>query len=154
MALALLLVPVVVSVRTHPLVFMDTHAHCIKAAGLALAQYASVHQGRFPFHHKGYGNALLLLDEGYFQTLTGPGYDAAPFREAKRTGKELLETECGRIYIQGLTEESNREIALLFDKLSTPGGDHCHLPFRLWAALGRNELTRSPCDAPTSLHRC
>ena len=137
LALVLLVVLVFVYVRTHPLEFMDTHAHCIVAAGLGLEQYASDHQGRFPFHPKGYGNALLLLNEDYLETLTGPGYDTTPLREAKRTGNELPEEECGRVYVQGLTKKSNPQVALLFDKLPTPGGDHCHLPVRLWAPLGR-----------------
>ncbi len=137
LVLVLLIVLVVVYVRTHPLVFMDTHAHCIKFAGLNLEKYASEHDGQFPSHPKGYGNALLLLDELYFHALTGPGYNASPLREAKRTGNELPESECGRVYIQGLTRRSNPEIALLFDKLPTPGGDHCPLPVRLWASLGR-----------------
>jgi hypothetical protein len=137
--LALTLLPglVWVYVRTHPLVFMDVHAHCIKYAGIQLEGYAADHDGRFPSHPKGYGNALLLMNEDCFQSLTGPGYDAAPFVEAKRTGSDLPEEECGRVYIQGLTKKSNSQIALLFDKLPTPGGDHCHLPFRLWAPLGR-----------------
>lgn len=136
-AFALLGVLVWVYIRTHPLVFMDTHAHCIKVAGLELEQYASQHGGRFPSHPKGYPNALLLMDEDCFYTLTGPGYDATPLLEAKQMGKELAEKDCGRVYIQGLTENCNPEIALLFDKVPTPGGDHCHLPVRLWAPLGR-----------------
>jgi hypothetical protein len=124
-------------VRTHPLVFMDVHRHCIKGAGLELERYANEHGRRFPSHPQGYGNALLLLDEDYFDCLTGPGYDAAPLREAKEARTDLAEEACGRVYIQGLTKKSNREIALLFDKLPTPGGDHCYLPIRLWAPLGR-----------------
>src|SRR5262245_30291807 len=116
---------------------MEVHAHCIKFAGLQLEQYASEHDGRFPSHPKGYPNALLLMDEECFHSLTGPGYDATPLREAKRMAKELAEEDCGRVYIQDLTKKSNPEIALLFDKLPTPGGDHCHLPRRLWAPLGR-----------------
>jgi hypothetical protein len=116
---------------------MEAHTHCIKFAGLQLEQYASEHEGRFPSHPKGYPNALLLMDEECFHSLTGPGYDAVPLREAKRLGKELAEEDCGRVYVQGLTKKSNPEIALLFDKLPTPGGDHCHLPVRLWAPLGR-----------------
>jgi hypothetical protein len=124
-------------VRTHPLVFLQAHAHCIKWAGLSLHQYADQHEGRFPAHPKGYGNALLLMDEDCFQALTGPGYDAAVLRDAKRAGADLPEEACGRVYIQGLRTKSNSEIAILFDKLPTPGGDHCHLPNRLWAPLGR-----------------
>jgi hypothetical protein len=133
----LLFVLALIYIHTHPLVFMDTHRHCIKAAGMELEQYASEHEGRFPYHPKGYGNALLLMHEDCFHTLTGPGYDAAPLREAKRTGNEFPEEACGRVYIQGLTKKSNPEIALLFDKLPTPGGDHCPLPFRVLASLGR-----------------
>lgn len=137
--LGLLLLAVLgwVYVRTHPLVFMNTHVHCIKVAGLEMARYAGEHGGRYPAHPNGYPAALLLLDEGYFETLTGPGYDPAALHEAKRLGKELAEEDCGRVYIQGLTDKSNPRIALLYDKLPTPGGDHCHLPFRLWAPLSR-----------------
>lgn len=124
-------------VHTHPLVFIETHAHCITCAGLELNGYAGEHNGQFPFDPKGYGNALLLLHEDYFNCLTGPGYDAAAFHDAKRTGRDLPDEECGRVYIQGLSKKNNPEIALLFDKLPTPGGDHCFLPARLWAPLGR-----------------
>jgi len=126
-----------VYVRTHPLVFMETHAHCIVCAGMALDRYASEHGGRFPSHPRGYGNALLLLNEEFDSTLTGPGYDAAPFREARRTGADLSEEDCGRVYVQGLSQKSPREVALLFDKLPTPGGDHCPFPYRMLRPLGR-----------------
>ena len=127
-------------VETHPLVFNESlwsHAHCINVAGLTLQAYADAHEGKFPYHPSGYGNALLLLDEECYHTLTGPGYDAAPFQQAKRTGGVLREEDCGRVYIQGLTTKSSPQIALLFDKLPTPGGDHCHFPVRLWAPLRR-----------------
>jgi hypothetical protein len=135
--LAIVAILLIVYVVTHPLVFLEAHRHCIKFAGLELARYADLHQGRFPFHPGGYGNALLLLDEECFHALTGPGYDAAPLVEAKKANGALSEVECGRVYVQGLTRKSNSEIAQLFDKLPTPGGDHCHLPMRLWAPLGR-----------------
>ena len=142
LTLALLGVLGWVYVATHSLEFMDAHCHCIKAAGLALGRYADEHQGQFPFHPKGYGNALLLIHEDYFYSLTGPGYDTSTLHEAKKAGKDLPEEECGRVYIQGLTEKCDPNIALLFDKLPTPGGDHCHLPIRLWASLGREVLLR------------
>jgi hypothetical protein len=133
-----------VYVRTHPLVFNESwleHAHCIVIAGYGLSQYAEQHEGRFPYHAKGYGNALLQVDDDFFHTLTGPGYSDAAFREAKRKGTDLPEEACGRVYIQGLTKKSDANIVLLFDKLPTPGGDHCHLPARLWAPFGREYLT-------------
>jgi hypothetical protein len=140
LTLALLVVLGCIYVRTHPLVFMDTHRHCIKAALLELERYADEHEGRYPFHPSGYGNAVLLTSDDSLHAFTGPGYDPAPLREAKRLGKDLREEECGRVYVQGLTRKSNPELALLFDKLPTPGGDHCHLPVRLWAPLGREVL--------------
>src|SRR5262245_50666823 len=116
-----LLALLAVYVPTHPLVIIEPHAHCIMFSGRGLDRYASVHQGRYRFHPQRYGNALLLLDDEYYHALTGPGYDPAPLREAKRLGRDLPEVECGRVYVQGLTKQSNQEIALLFDKLPTPG---------------------------------
>jgi hypothetical protein len=52
-------------VSTHPLVFMDTHRHCIKAALLEMERYAAEHEGRYPFHPRGYGNAALLTSHRF-----------------------------------------------------------------------------------------
>lgn len=130
--------------RTHPMVFNESmwqHAHCMPQATLALQAYADRHGGRYPVHPRGYGNALLLLapyTEGSFYMLTGPGYDEAPFHEAMRNGSDLAEEDCGRVYVQGLGVKSNPEIAVLFDKIPTPGGDHCPFPIRVWASLCRD----------------
>jgi len=137
LCMLLLVVLTSVYVSRRPLLFIPTHAHCIKFAGLRLEEFADEHDGKFPYSPKGYSNALLLLEEDYYHALTGPGYDAAPFRQAKRDGTDLPEDACGRVYVQGLTRKSNPEIALLFDKLPSPGGDHCHMPFRLFARAGR-----------------
>ena len=137
---AVLATLVAIFVRRNPLIFNESlwgHAHCIKIAGLQLGGFAQEHGGKFPYDPKGYGNALVLLDPDIYFSLTGPGYDATPFHAAKRNGTELSDEDCGRVYVQGLTVKSNAEIALLFDKIPTPGGDHCHFPHRLWAPLGR-----------------
>jgi hypothetical protein len=128
----------ILSFRPH--VYLPAHRHCIKFAGLELHTYADAHGGRFPTHPAGYGNALLLLNEEAFHALTGPGYDPAALRGAKAAGWGLPEDLCGRVYVQGLTTRTEGQVAILFDKLSTPGGDHCHLPARLWAARGREVL--------------
>jgi hypothetical protein len=114
------------------------HAHCILQAGLALHTYADKNGGKFPTHKGGYGDALLLLLNGDTpaSVLTGPGYGTEPYEEAKRTGSHLPEASCGRIYVQGLTTKSNGNIAILFDRVATPG-DHCPLPMRLWRPFGR-----------------
>jgi hypothetical protein len=131
-------------VRTHPLVFNESmwgHAHCMPQATLPLLAYSSDHGGKFPMHPKGYGNALLLLTpytQGNVYMLNGPGYDERPFHEAQRNGTVLSEEDCGRVYVQGLTMRSNPQIALLFDKIPSPGGDHCSFPMRIWAPLCRD----------------
>jgi hypothetical protein len=73
--------------------------------------------------------------------LTGPGYNARVFERVRRTGENAPESEFGRVYVQGLSETNDPEIALLFDKLPTPGGDHCHLLRRLSAPLAREVWT-------------
>jgi hypothetical protein len=50
------------------------------------------------------------------------------------------ESECGRVYVQGLTTNADPDIAILFDKLPTPGGDHCHSLSRITASLCRDVL--------------
>lgn len=134
-------------VRTHPLVFNESflnHAHCIKGTGLSLLAYAEDHGGRFPSHTNGYGDALLLMTNEmaeFWGGFTGPGYDGRVFAEAARTGHHIPEEACGRVYVQGLSKTDNPQIALLFDKLPTPGGDHCHLLARLRAPLVREVWT-------------
>jgi len=127
-------------VESNPLLFNEsfwTHAHCIKIASVELRNYADKHNGEFPFHPDGYGDALLLLDQEFFFALTGPGFDPAFYDEVKRKGQHLAENKCGRVYVQGLNTHSLPNTVILFDRLPTPGGDHCHFPFRLWAPLGR-----------------
>jgi hypothetical protein len=134
-------------VCTHPLVFNESfcgHAHCIKGGGLSLIAYASDHQGKFPYHTNGYGDALLLMTNevcGWWASVTGPGYDEKPFLKALAQGSHLPEQACGRVYVQGLSENDNPEIVLLFDKLPTPGGDHCHFLRRMCAPLAREVWT-------------
>ncbi len=132
-----------VFIHAHPLVFNESfwqHAHCMPAGTMGLLNYADKHGGKFPVHPGGYGDALLLVDEIWFYSLTGPGYDEAPLVRAKQEGKHLSEDECGRVYIQGLTTSmpsGTSKTVILFDKLPTPGGDHCHFLARLLAPLGR-----------------
>ncbi len=131
-------------VKTHPLVFNESlwgHAHCIKGGGLSLLTYAHDHGGRFPAHTNGYGDALVLVNAGWDAALTGPGYGTEVFERVRRTGEDAPESEFGRVYVQGLSATNAREIAILFDKLPTPGGDHCHFPWRLSAPLGREVWT-------------
>jgi hypothetical protein len=117
------------------------HAHCIAQADMPLRAYAEAHGGRFPYDARGYGQALLLLPaDSPWYALTGPGYDGQVLERAKHTGRAISEEDCGRVYVQGLGLNSNRDLALLFDKVPTPGGDHCHLLWRLWAPYGREVL--------------
>ena len=128
-------------VRSHPLVFNESfleHAHCIAIAGSSLRQYAHDHGGRFPSHTNGYGDALLLMTEYNVDfALTGPGYDTVALARHRLTGGDAPEAEFGRVYVQGLTETNDPDLVLLFDKLPTPGGDHCHGFARLRKPLAR-----------------
>jgi hypothetical protein len=118
----------IIYVRAHPLVFNESffgHAHCMKSAGLGLESYAADHGGRFPFHTNGSAAALALpIPGGYCSDseLSGPGYIT-------------------RVYVQGMSRADDGKIAILFDKVPTPGGDHCHLFQRMRAPLGREVYT-------------
>ncbi len=145
LALVLLIGGCVWYVRANPRVFNESfwsHAYCIAQAGSPFSFYANDHGGAFPVHTNGYGDALLLLaddDTFYFYCLTGPGFSSDALKKAKTSGANLDEAECGRIYVQGLREDSNPETAILFDKLPTPG-DHCHGFARLTQPFGREVL--------------
>jgi hypothetical protein len=126
-------------VRTHPLVFNESffeHAHCWRMAEGYLAMYAHDHGGRFPFHTNGYGDAVLLIPDVWLACFSGPGYDTKAWEEARRTGGDVPEAQCGRVYVQGLCVTNDPEIVLLFDKIPT-AGDHTHLFIRIGAPLVR-----------------
>jgi hypothetical protein len=142
LSLLLIAVGAVLYVRTHPLVFNESfweHSHCIAQVGMALRLWANDHGGKYPTHTNGYCDALLLTwDEMNSPNLmTGPGYSGEPFRKAHETKTHLPDSEGGRVYVQGLSEDMHSGIALVFDKLPTPGGDHTHLFARCFAPLGR-----------------
>jgi hypothetical protein len=134
-------------VKAHPLIFNESffeHAHCILIADGILHDYAQAHGGKFPYHTNGYGDALLLVaatDPGAARFLTGPCFDEKPFLQALKNGRHLSESQCGRVYVQGLTFSNNPAIVILFDKIPTPGGDHCHMFQRFKAPLAREVIT-------------
>jgi hypothetical protein len=140
--LLLIALATAVYVRTHPLVFNESfwgHDHCIAQVGMALRIWANDHGGKYPTHTNGYCDALLLAwnEINSPSLMTGPGYSGEPFRKAHDTETHLPESEGGRVYIQGLSEDMDASIALVFDKLPTPGGDHTHFLARCSAPLGR-----------------
>lgn len=144
---SLLLIPVLlVSAYICIAVFnvFHAHEHCIKQAGLAFKTYALDNNGNLPYDTNGFGNALLRLVKGGYLgdtngqssigPITGPGDDGRIFREALKTGAPIPEQKCSRTYVQGLSEKNNPQIAILWDKKSSPGGDHFHRP---WGPLLR-----------------
>jgi hypothetical protein len=123
-------------VKSHPLIFNESlwqHAHCMPQAAGALRTYADDHQGRFPSHTNGWGDALLMLtpERSWFYFINGPGYDNSAFEEVFASGGDVDEKRCDRVYVQGLSVTSDPKIAILFDKVAAPP-DHCHFPRRLW----------------------
>jgi hypothetical protein len=134
---ALLGLGIFIYVRTHPLVFNESflgHAHCILQVDFR--SYAEDHNGVFPVSSTGYGDALVLMSNyAHWSSLTGPGYNGGVFLSAFTNQTHAPESECGRVYVQGLTTNSNPEIAIFFDKLATAGGDHCHFHEKLFASM-------------------
>lgn len=109
----------------------ERHVHCIKAASLHLDNHAQNNGGIFPASERGWGDALLLMasdksDLGWLPLFVGVGDDGSYLKAAISTGEDVDETQCTRIYVQGLNQESNPSIALLFDRHSVKGGDHFH----------------------------
>jgi hypothetical protein len=132
-ALLLLLVAGHFSLRIFYLRY--AHQHCLKGATLGLALYANDHEGRFPFHTNGFGDALLMLvtdtnDYARINVITGPGDDGEVYKTAMANHVDVPEEKCSRVYIQGLSETNDPRIAIIFDRYSTRGGDHFRSPFR------------------------
>jgi hypothetical protein len=104
------------------------HQHCIKITGLAFRMYAGDHNGAFPYHTNGFGDALLLLVKEHqvdrVAYICGPGDDGHVLTNALAQGLDVQEDQCSRVYVQGLTETNNPEICILFDRRSVKGGDH------------------------------
>ena len=90
-----------VYMRTHPLVFIEAHTHCIRFASLKFGDYADKHGGHYPFHSKGYPSALLLMDEDCFNTLTGPGYDPLPCTMRRRRAANCPKTNAAASMSRG-----------------------------------------------------
>ena len=141
LAVALVTVGLWAFVKLNPMIFNESfveHMHCISQAGLALRMYANDHEGRFPSHTNGFGDALLpLIGTSGAYPFTGPMFDSSELIAAQAAGRDVDESKLGRIYVQGLTETNNPAIAIMFDQLATPGGDHCHFVRRILAPYGR-----------------
>jgi hypothetical protein len=119
-------------------VFWPSHQHCIKQTGLSLRTYAVDHFGKFPYHTNGFGDAIVLLLKEDFcgaAMFTAPGDDGSLLKECLRTGAHMPEERCTRAYVQGLSDGNNPQIAVVFDRYPTPGGDHGRRP---WGPLLRD----------------
>lgn len=131
------------SVGYKPLVYNESiygHVHCIGQIAISLNVYANDNGGRYPSHTNGYGDALLMMFDlvgGQGDLLSGPCYRGKVFEDAFRLKSDVPESECGRVYVQGLTDSSHPDIVLVFDKQPTHGGDHTHGWHKLSAPLGR-----------------
>ena len=114
------------------------HEHCIKNSGMSLRIYASEHFGQFPLHTNGFGDAIVTFlkenspdDARYF---AAPGDDGHLLKKCLETGTHMREAQCTRTYVEGLSETNNPEIAMVFDRYPTRGGDHFRRP---WGPLLR-----------------
>ena len=116
-------------------IFPPSHKHCIKQATIIFLEYANDNKGRFPESDRGWGDALLKLGKledraKWIPYIVGVDDDGTRLVEAMANGTNVDETHCTRIYVQGLRENSNPELALLFDRDSEPGGDHFRCRFK------------------------
>ena len=118
------------------------HQHCIVQTGFAFRAYEEDHQGRLPFDTNGFGDALMLLVKGGYlgdvqngwRFVTGVGDDGSLFKAALASGGHVPEEKCSRVYVQGLGQMNDFNIAVLFDRYSSHGGDHFRRP---WGPLVR-----------------
>jgi hypothetical protein len=124
--LALMLFAILMSI------LFPAHEHCMKQTTLSLRCYALDHDGWFPFHTNGFGDAVVLLlkeDLSGPAMFTAPGDDGSLYKECLKTGAHMPEERCTRAYVQGLSDTNNPEIALVFDRYPTRGGDHFRRPW-------------------------
>ena len=136
------LVAALVGAVAYLLVFYPMHQHCIKVAGGGFQVYADDHHGQLPFDTNGFCDALMLLvksgdlsdPQNAWRFVTGVGDDGSVFRAALVSGAHIPEEKCSRVYVQGFRDTDDPEIAILFDRYSSPGGDHFHRP---WGPLVR-----------------
>jgi hypothetical protein len=99
----------------------------MKIAGMTFLEFASEHGGAFPYHTNGFGDALLLLVKNRPQDIRficGPGDDGQVFSNALARGLQVSESQCSRVYVQGLGQTNDPQLCILFDRRSVPGGDH------------------------------
>lgn len=115
--------------------FGKVHQHCITTASLLLLFYAEEHEGHYPVHKDGFGDALKLVikEASDVRAFCGPDDDGAYLLGAGNVDEE----RCSRIYVQGLNHTSPVRIALLFDRRASRGGDHKRSP---WGPLLREVL--------------
>ncbi len=134
----LVLLPVILvgaSVAVGMFNLFHAHEHCIKGTGSILQQYAAGHKGQLPYEPSGFGDAILafLKDDpemaGYF---AAPGDDGSFLKSCLRSGTHVPEERCTRTYVQGLSETNNLDIAVVFDRYPTRGGDHFRRPWGPW----------------------
>jgi hypothetical protein len=114
------------------------HKHCIKVTSGDFWAYATDHGGDYPFHTNGFGDALLHMVRSNYTRIaqvTAPGDDGRYFEECLKTGADVPEDKCSRVYVQGLRKTSDSQLALIFDRSPTPGGDHFRRP---WGPLMRD----------------
>ena len=120
---------VVISITAWCMLRPERHQHCIKSAIFILFGYANEHGGTYPKSDRGWGDAMLSFasgpdDTNWVRFFVGVDDDGAHLIRALKTGEDVIEEQCTRIYVQGLTEKSDSGIAILFDRESVKGGDH------------------------------
>lgn len=126
LALSATVVPVLLALKVR-WNWTHVHQHCIKVAGMAFRTYAINHEGRYPSHTNGFGDALALLaveQPEMAHNLVGVDDDGSRLLAAATNHTHLRDEVCTRIYVQGLGETNTSSLAILFDRYAVVGGDH------------------------------
>ena len=113
----------------HSRLKLEVHHHCIRAVGTWLGEYAESNGGKFPTSDRGWADALLELskiegNDSWIPYFTGVDDHGELFKRALMDHSDIPESKCTRIYVQGLNEKSDPDIAIVFDRFSIQGGDH------------------------------
>ncbi len=95
---------------------LGSYHRCDKQLHMALREYADTHDGRFPSGEATPEASLSLLGSDYGYLLVRRGESVEVVEEMLERGELLGPETCGWNYVEGLSVDSNHELALFWDK--------------------------------------
>ena len=98
--------------------------HCSKQLSTALKMYAGDHGGRYPAGESSPEASLSLLYPKYISSaaiFSGKTLPESPTVQRLESGQRLTPETCGWHYVEGLREDSDSRLMLLWDKVGGLG---------------------------------